>query len=301
MAPAPDLSESLAAIRAKAPILTEFQKAPLGVVLGSGLGGLADAIESPAIVPYADIPGLAASTASGHRGEFLIGRLASRPIIAMAGRLHVYEGHSLRNVTRPVALMTGLGIRELIVSCAAGGLNPHFEVGDLVLLTEHSSWLDGKLGAPPILFEEPEVSTTANASNASTASNGLNCSAAGWFRRRLSTCDPQLNAIAHRTAREHEFELRRGMYLAVNGPNYETRAECRMMRQLGADLVGMSTVPELLCASSAGVRTLGISVVTNLALPDAPATADHADVLDVCERAAERLQQIVRAIATHGA
>ncbi|MEO9933967.1 purine-nucleoside phosphorylase [Rhodopirellula bahusiensis] len=281
----PDLSESLSAFRAKAPILKEFEKAPLGVVLGSGLGGLADAIESPTIVPYKEIPGLAASTASGHRGEFLIGSLASRPVIAMAGRLHVYEGHSLRDVTRPAALMAGLGISELVVSCAAGGLNPNFDVGDLVLLNEHSSWLDGKLGAPPITFEAPNEQA----------------SAAGCFRRRMSTCDAQLDAIAHQTAREHGFQLRRGMYLAVNGPNYETRAECRMMRQLGADLVGMSTVPELLCASSAGVRTLGISVVTNLALPDAPATADHADVLEVCERAAERLQQIVRAIATHGA
>ncbi|PHQ35580.1 purine-nucleoside phosphorylase [Rhodopirellula bahusiensis] len=285
----PDLSESLSAFRTKAPILKEFEKAPLGVVLGSGLGGLADAIESPTIVPYKEIPGLAASTASGHRGEFLIGSLASRPVIAMAGRLHVYEGHSLRDVTRPAALMAGLGISELVVSCAAGGLNPNFDVGDLVLLNEHSSWLDGKLGAPPISFQRSNVS--ANESAAAT----------GCFRRSLSTCDPQLDAIAHQTAHTNGFELRRGMYLAVNGPNYETRAECRMMRQLGADLVGMSTVPELLCAASAGVRTLGISVVTNLALPDAPATADHADVLDVCEQAAERLQQIVRAIATHGA
>lgn len=286
---APDLSESLAALRDRAPILAKFEKPPLGVVLGSGLGGLADAIESPTIVPYAEIPGLAASTASGHRGEFLIGHLASRPVIAMAGRLHVYEGHSLRDVTRPVALMAGLGINELVVSCAAGGLNPNFNVGDLVLLNEHSSWLDGKLGAPPTSFQR--TNDSANESAAAT----------GCFRRSMSTCDPQLDAIAHQTAHTNGFELRRGMYLAVNGPNYETRAECRMMRRLGADLVGMSTVPELLCAASAGVRTLGISVVTNLALPDAPATADHADVLEVCERAAERLQQIVRAIATHGA
>ncbi|ELP29821.1 purine-nucleoside phosphorylase [Rhodopirellula baltica] len=286
---APDLSESLSALRDKAPILAKLEKAPLGVVLGSGLGGLADAIESPTIVPYAEVPGLAPSTASGHRGEFLIGHLASRPIIAMAGRLHVYEGHSLRDVTRPVALMAGIGINELVVSCAAGGLNPQFKVGDLVLLSEHSSWLDGKLGAPPISLQQPN--DLPNESNA----------AAKCFRRSLNTCDPQLDAIAHQTAHANGFELRRGMYLAVNGPNYETRAECRMMRQLGADLVGMSTVPELLCANSARVRTLGISVVTNLALPDAPATADHADVLEVCERAADRLQQIVRAIATHGA
>ncbi|KLU05374.1 Purine nucleoside phosphorylase [Rhodopirellula islandica] len=285
----PDFSESLAALRAKSPVLTESSKPPLGVVLGSGLGGLADAIESPTVIPYGEIPGLAASTAAGHRGEFIVGHLASRPIIAMAGRLHVYEGHSLPDVTRPVALMAGIGISELVVSCAAGGLNPGFSVGDLVLLDEHSSWLDGKLGAPPTLFQAAECPAPEQAS------------ATGWFRRHLSTCDPQLDQIAHQTARKHGFRLRRGMYLAVSGPNYETRAECRMMRGLGADLVGMSTVPEILCASSAGVRTLGISVVTNLALPDAPVTADHADVLEVCERAANRLQQIVRAIATHGA
>ncbi|WDQ14586.1 purine-nucleoside phosphorylase [Rhodopirellula sp. P2] len=287
--PLPDFSESLAALQAKIPVLRESPHPPLGVVLGSGLGGLADAIESPTVIPYREIPGLAASTAAGHRGEFIVGHLASRPIIAMAGRLHVYEGHSLPDVTRPVALMAGIGISELVVSCAAGGLNPSFSVGDLVLIHEHSSWLGGKLGAPPTLFQSPINPSSAPAS------------AAGWFQRRLSTCDPTLDQIAHQTAHKHGFELRRGMYLAVNGPNYETRAECRMMRGLGADLVGMSTVPEILSASSAGVRTIGISVVTNLALPDAPVTADHADVLEVCERAADRLQQIVRAIATHGA
>lgn len=257
-------------------------------MLGSGLGGLADSIDSPTVIPYREIPGLAASTAAGHRGEFIVGQLASRPIIAMAGRLHVYEGHSLQDVTRPVALMAGIGISQLVVSCAAGGLNPAFSVGDLVLINEHSSWLDGKLGAPPVAVP----TTTPSPPERSVPDS---------FRRRLNTCAPELAQIAQRTARKHGFQLRHGMYLAVSGPNYETRAECRMMRNLGADLVGMSTVPEILCASSAGVQTLGVSVVTNLALPDAPITADHADVLDVCEQAADRLQQIVRAIATHGA
>jgi purine-nucleoside phosphorylase len=254
---------------------------------------LADSIESPTVIPYREIPGLAASTAAGHRGEFIVGQLASRPIIAMAGRLHVYEGHSLEDVTRPVALMAGIGISQLVVSCAAGGLNPAFSVGDLVLLNEHSSWLDGKLGAPPATIQSNAPGTSPTATSEP--------SAPGWFRRRLNTCAPELEQIAQQTARDHGFQLRRGMYLAVSGPNYETRAECRMMRSLGADLVGMSTVPEILCASSAGVQTLGVSVVTNLALPDAPMAADHADVLDVCEQAADRLQQIVRAIATHGA
>lgn len=292
-APAPPFSDSLAALRERISPLAEFSKPPLGVVLGSGLGGLADSIESPTVIPYREIPGLAASTAAGHRGEFIVGQLASRPIIAMAGRLHVYEGHSLEDVTRPVALMAGIGISQLVVSCAAGGLNPAFSVGDLVLLNEHSSWLDGKLGAPPATIQSNAPGTSPTATSEP--------SAPGWFRRRLNTCAPELEQIAQQTARDHGFQLRRGMYLAVSGPNYETRAECRMMRSLGADLVGMSTVPEILCASSAGVQTLGVSVVTNLALPDAPMAADHADVLDVCEQAADRLQQIVRAIATHGA
>ncbi|MCC9658238.1 purine-nucleoside phosphorylase [Rhodopirellula halodulae] len=274
------LSVQIAELRKRAPILDDFSSRPLGVILGSGLGGLADSIESPVTVSYREIPGLAGSTAAGHRGEFLVGFLESRPIVAMAGRLHTYEGHAIADVTRPVALMAGVGVDRLLVSCAAGGLNPSYSVGDLVILSDHSSWLHGKLGALP----QPD----------------LTGAGVPTFRRSLQTCDVELHRIAKETARQNSFDLHRGMYLAVTGPNYETRAECRMMRRLGADLVGMSTVPELLLAASKGVRTLGIAVVTNLALPDAPATADHKEVLDVCGQAADRLQQIVRAIALDG-
>lgn len=251
----------------------------LGVVLGSGLGGLADQIQEPIAVAYGDLPGLPPSTAAGHRGQFIFGRLEGTPVVAMAGRLHVYEGHPLTTVTRPIAMLAEMGVTDLVVSCAAGGLNPRLTTGDLVLLDERISWLAGRMGAPVFPAQ-------ANPSD--------------WPpqpRPKARTTDPELARLADQVAAEHPFSLHRGTYLATTGPTYETRAECRMMRAIGVDVVGMSTVPELIAAESMSVRTLGLAVVTNMALPDSPVTADHADVLAVSRAAGDRLESIVRRVA----
>lgn len=252
-----------------------LDRAPIAVVLGSGLSGLADAIVDPIAVAYHEIPGLARATASGHRGEFLLGRLENAPIIAMAGRLHAYEGHSIEALTRPMAIMASLRPRAVVVSCAAGGLNPRYQTGDLVIIDEHISFLHGKMGL---------------------GGRSL-CQTRQTNRSGHRTCDESLAGLAEQTAGSEKFRLHRGSYLAVTGPNYETRAECRMMRSWGLDMVGMSTVPEVVLASAAGLPTLAIGVVTNMAVPDVPQAASHEDVLAVSSAAGNRLEQIVRAIA----
>ncbi|MCM2371098.1 purine-nucleoside phosphorylase [Rhodopirellula sp. ICT_H3.1] len=256
----------------------------LAVVLGSGLAGLADSIESPTVIRYESIPGLAASTAAGHRGEFLLGQIAGIRVVTMAGRLHAYEGHSIEALTRPMAVMAAMNPVAVIVSCAAGGLNPRYRVGDLVVIDEHISLLHGQMGAVGADRELPEY-------------QALERKRAGALRCGRPTCDETFTKIAERTAREAGFRLCRGTYLSVTGPNYETRAECRMMKNWGADLVGMSTVPEVVLASRAGLRTLAVGVVTNMAIPDSPATTTHEDVLTVSQAAGMNLEKVVRAIA----
>ncbi|WP_283430542.1 purine-nucleoside phosphorylase [Neorhodopirellula lusitana] len=279
---------------------------PVAIVLGSGLGGLADLISSPTSVPYGEIPGLATTTAAGHRGEFLLGWLAGAPVIAMAGRLHAYEGHSIDAVTRPMALMASLEPRAVIVSCAAGGLNPRYEAGDLVLIDEHMSLLHGLLGFGNLTADLPGQSQLSPSEHvqgqpipADSGAESEEKALSTWPANRYGgpTCDERLAAIAMATSRRDEFRLHSGSYLAVTGPNYETRAECRMMRSWGFDLVGMSTVPELVLASRAGLPTLAIAVVTNMAVPDAPQAASHDDVLAVSSTAGVRLQSVVEAIA----
>lgn len=248
----------------------------LAVVLGSGLGGMADTIEISTTIRFDELPGFPAATASGHRGEFLLGRLAGVRVIAMAGRLHAYEGHDMDSLSRGMALLAALNPGAVIVSCAAGGLNPRYRTGDLVIIDEHINLLHGQMGI---------------ALSVAGTTDG--------HRSGRPTCDPRFAEIAEQVEQRegHEGRIHRGTYLAVSGPNYETRAECRMMRNWGADLVGMSTVPEVVLSSRAGLRTIAIGVVTNMAVPDAPATASHDDVLAVSSQAGARLQRIVVAIA----
>lgn len=282
-----DLPASVEYLRSLAPVwFAGLNQPPVAVVLGSGLGGLADSILDPVAIGYGQIPGLASSTAAGHRGEFLLGYLGNgkqktAPIIAMAGRLHAYEGHSIEALTRPMAIMASLKPGAVVVSCAAGGLNPRYCPGDLVIIDEHMSLLHGKLG-------------TGGKWGANESDLGIQHP--GW-RSEQPTCDKRLAELAESHARDNGFQLHRGSYLAVTGPTYETRAECRMMRAWGFDLVGMSTVPEVTLASGAGLPTLAIAVVTNMAVPDAPQSTNHADVLAVSSAAGARLETIVRVIA----
>jgi purine-nucleoside phosphorylase len=242
----------------------------VGLILGTGLGGLAQEIAIEATVPYADIPGFPLSTVESHAGRLLLGRLGGRPVVAMEGRFHRYEGYDLRQVTFPVRVLHALGARTLIVSNACGGMNPLWAPGDLVLLSDHIN----------LLGDNPLV--------------GPNDDRLGpRFPDMSAPYDPELRALARAAALELGIVLREGVYVAVPGPNLETRAEYRMLRTLGADVVGMSTVPEVIVANHQGMRTLGISIITDQCLPDALEPADIGRIIATAGRAEPALTRLV--------
>ena len=248
----------------------------VAIILGSGLGGLADRIAADAVIPYRELPGFGTSSASGHRGQLVLGRLDSVEVVAMAGRFHRYEGWSSEQIAFPVRLMHALGARTLIVSNAAGGVNPKRRVGDIVVIRDHLTWLG--VQQPP-QADSPSVSAAAES-----------------IRRGGQVYDRELSQLAMQIAIEHRFDAYFGTYLATLGPNYETRAEYRMMRRIGADVVGMSTVPEVLAAADVKMRTLGLSMVSNVANPDRAVKADHADVLEAGRAAETKMEAIVRGV-----
>jgi purine-nucleoside phosphorylase len=241
-----------------------------GIILGTGLGGLADEIALEASIPYEKIPGFPLSTVESHAGRLLLGRLANRAVVAMQGRFHRYEGYALDEVTFPVRVMRALGARILIVSNACGGMNPLWNAADLVLLSDHINLL----GDNPLI--------------------GPNDERLGPRFPDMSTpYDPELRAMARVAALELGILLREGVYVAVPGPNLETRAEYRMLRGMGADVVGMSTVPEVIVASHAGMRTVGISIITDLCLPDALEPADIGRIIETARRAEPSLTRLI--------
>ncbi|TWU35939.1 purine-nucleoside phosphorylase [Novipirellula artificiosorum] len=260
------LNEACAFIRDSAAI-----QPAVAMILGSGLGGVAKQIERPTTIDFADIAGFAASTASGHQGQLILGELEQQPVIAMAGRLHCYEGWNIDQVTFPVHVMAALGASRLIVSNAAGGVNPKLRVGDLLVIRDHMDWIRG-------------------------VSKRAVRSATGSLGRRVNLYDDEMSAIAIEASRVENFLAMQGTYLATLGPNYETRAEYRMMRRVGADVVGMSTVPEVLAAASSGMRTLGLSLVSNVARPDAASAANHDEVLAAGKLGQTKLESIVRTV-----
>ena len=242
----------------------------VGLILGTGLGGLADAIAGRVEIPYAEIPGFPRSTAPGHAGRLALGTLEGVPVVAMEGRFHYYEGYSLREVTFPVRVMKALGAETLIVTNAAGGMNPQYELADLVLIEDHIN----------LLPDNPL--------------RGVNDDALGpRFPDMSEPYDRRLLALARKAARDLAIPFQQGVFVAVSGPNLETRAEYRMLRGLGADVVGMSTVPEVIVARHAGLRVLGCSVVTDLCLPDALEPADIAKIIAVAGTGGERLAKLI--------
>jgi purine-nucleoside phosphorylase len=241
-----------------------------GVILGSGLGDFANEIEATATIPYADLPHFPRTTAIGHAGRLVCGTLAGAPIIAFQGRFHLYEGHRAETASLPVRLLAALGGRTLIVSNAAGGLNPQYATGDVMLIDDQIN----------LMFRNPLV--------------GVNDDNLGpRFPDMCAPYDKRLQRRAVEVAMREGFILHRGVYASVLGPNYETRAEYRMLRRLGGDAVGMSTVPETIAAVHAGLCVLGLSTITNVGSPDALSETTGHEVLSVAAAAGAKLSAIV--------
>jgi purine-nucleoside phosphorylase len=234
----------------------------VGLILGTGLGALARAINVDHTIPYEEIPGFPLSTVESHAGRLLVGTLAGRRLVAMQGRFHRYEGYSLQEVTFPVRVLRALGARTLVVSGAVGGMNPLWNPGDLMLLADHINLL----GDSPLI--------------------GRNDDRLGpRFPDMSAPYDPALRSIARRCALELGVTLREGTYVSVTGPALETRAEYRMLRLMGADVVGMSTVPEVIVGVHGGMRVLGLVVITDQCLPDALEPATLEKIIATAEKA----------------
>ncbi len=260
------LAEAVEAIRARTPV-----EPVLGVVLGSGLGGFADAIDEPVEIPYEEIPGWPPSTAVGHAGKLVLGTFGGVPVAALKGRAHLYEGHAPAKVVFGIRVLGRLGLRTLVLTNACGAVNTSFVPGQLVLLSDHLNLQ----GMSPLV--------------------GANDDGLGPRFPDLSDAyDPELRTAAHEAAARLEIDLPEGVYAAWLGPAFETPAEIRMMRTLGADLVGMSTVPEVLAARHMGIRCLAISCVTNMAAGVLPEPIDHERVLEVGARSAGTLTALLR-------
>ena len=213
----------------------------VGIVLGSGLGDLADKIKDPVVIPYNTIPGFPVSTAVGHKGNFIAGKLAGKCVIAMQGRFHYYEGYSMELLALPIRVMKLLGIKYLFVSNAAGGANPDFKIGDMVIIKDHINNL-------------PNPLIGANLEEFGPRFPDLTCA-----------YDLELQDMAVELGRKQGLELKKGVYFASSGPTYETPAEVRFYRAVGADMLGMSTVPEVIIARHCGLKVFGVSVITNVA------------------------------------
>ena len=262
------IQESVEAIRGHASAEPE-----IGIILGTGLGALAQEIEVESSISYDDIPHFASPTVESHSGRLLFGSLEGRSVVAMQGRFHRYEGHDLEAVTRPVRVMGALGATTLIVSGAVGGMNPLWSPGDLVVLDDHIN----------LLGDSPLV--------------GPNVDALGpRFPDLSEPYDRGLQQLASEVALELQIPLRRGVYAAVVGPNLETRAEYRMLVGMGADVVGMSTVPEVIVARHQGMRVLGVCIVTDQCLPDALEVADIQTIIATATEAEPRLTQLIRGV-----
>ncbi len=244
-----------------------------GIMLGSGLAGLADKIAVEQAFDYAEIPHFPRTTALGHVGRLVCGRLAEVPVIAFQGRFHLYEGYSSQQAAQPARLARALGADTLIVSNAAGGVNPRYAVGDVMLIDDHINFL----------FDNPLI--------------GVNDDNLGpRFPDMSSPYDCEMMEVAAGVARKQNFVLHRGVYVAMLGPTYETRAEYRLARLLGADAVGMSTVPEVIAARHANMRVLGLSTITNVGSPDTPNGTSGHDVIAAAKLATDKLTKIVQGV-----
>jgi len=245
----------------------------VAIILGTGLGALASEIKVEATLPYEEIPGFPLSTVESHAGRLILGRLGGRNVVAMQGRFHRYEGYSLQEVTFPVRVMHALGARTLVVTNVSGGMHPLWSAGDVVLIADHINLL----GDNPLIGKNDER-------------------LGPRFPDMSDPYDSGLRARARAIAVEQGIILREGVYVAVPGPNLETRAEYRMLRAMGADVVGMSTVPEVIVAVHQGMKVAGLSIITDQCLPDALEPADITKILAVAGAAEPKLTRLVAAL-----
>lgn len=263
-----ELTESAAYLRERLPFTPEA-----GLVLGSGLGQLADQLEQPVVVPYRDIPHFPVATAPGHAGQFVCGMLEGRRVLCMQGRLHGYEGHDPADIVYPIRVMKLLGVQNLILTNAAGGINLEYKVGEMVILDDQIN-LTGKspLTGPNVDELGPR------------------------FNDMTTAFSPALRAAADEAAAELGLRIHHGVYIGVSGPQYETPAEIHAFRALGADVVGMSTVFEVIAAAHCGLPTLGISMVTNMAAGVYNRPLSGEEVIETAERAGVDLRKLIRAV-----
>ncbi|MBN1854995.1 MAG: purine-nucleoside phosphorylase [Pirellulales bacterium] len=267
------IQEAVAAIRGR------FHQRPhAGLILGTGLGSLAQQIQIETTIDYEDIPHFLNSTTTSHRGRLVCGQLEGLPVVAMEGRFHQYEGYPLKKITLPVRVMKALGAELFLVSQAAGGMNPHYRAGDVMIIEDHIN----------LMGDNPLV--------------GINDDRLGpRFPDMSQPYDRKLIDIGLAVARREDFVAHRGIMVAVTGPNLETRAEYRFLRQIGADVVGMSTVPEVIVAVHSGMRSFGVSVVTDMCLPDALEVADVDKIITVANEAEPKLRALIRGVLAHEA
>lgn len=248
----------------------------VAIVLGSGLGKLAERIEDPLVIPYADIPHFKVSTAIGHKGNLIIGTLGGKAVMAMQGRFHYYEGYTMEEVTYPMRVFACMGVRQVLVSNAAGAVNPDYRVGDLMVITDHINFMPNPLVGPNKDDFGPR------------------------FPDMTEAYSLRLRAIALEEAKQLNISLREGIYVAGTGPTYETPAEYRMYRTLGADACGMSTVPEVIVARHSGMEVFGMSVITNQSADLGNGVVnDGDDVVRAADQAADRMTRLFTNIVKH--
>jgi len=239
----------------------------MAIVLGSGLGNLVDAMTHSVSIKYGDIPNFPTSSVQGHKGELVSGKLSGVPILAFSGRVHYYEGYTLQEVVFPVAVMSELGITNLIITNASGAINQAYSPGDIVIIRDHINLIgDNPLRGAPLFTDMTEA------------------------------YPGELRELAKKTAEELKIQTHEGIYLALSGPSYETPAEIRMLRNFGADLVGMSTVPEVIVGVHMGMQILGVSVVTDLCDPDNLAPVDIKEIIQTANEAGPRLDQLIEGV-----
>lgn len=245
----------------------------IGLILGSGLGDLADEIINPVVIEYKDIPHFPVSTVEGHKGQLIIGELMGKNVVAMQGRLHYYEGYSMQDITFPVRVMKKLGVETLIVTNACGGMNPKLYPGALMIITDHINMM----GDNPLM--------------------GKNLDDFGPRFPDMSTAyNPELIEIARKIAKDLDLDVQEGVYTAISGPYFLSKAELRMLRTIGGDTVGMSTIPETIVANHSGMKVLGISCVTDMAIADTLEPIDHETVMRIANETKPKFSSYIKGI-----